>query len=215
MLQRLNIVIVVAALVLLVTTSTRAQVDTSNPKAAVKSLYGAVAKGDASALRSILLVDGDPQQQFVAGYAELIIAGKRLADAAKAKYPGVATAFTQGTILPEDAAKIDSAKVSIEGETATVKVNDRDEPLKLRKVDGAWRVVVGTQEPGSAPAQRESQLTLLRGLTEAMNASAQDITADKFGSAQEAETAVKDRLGAVLTKALQNEGPTSKPTTRP
>jgi hypothetical protein len=211
MIQRLMIFM----LVLLTAASVRAQVDTSTPKTAVKTLYGAVAKGDVSTLRSVLIVDGDPQQQFVAGYAELIVAGKRLADAAKAKYPGVATAFTQGTILPEDAAKIDAAKVSIDGETATVKVNDAVDPLKLRRVEGAWRVVVGTQEPGSAPAQRESQLALLRGLTEAMNASAADINADKFASAQEAETAVKDRLGAVLTKALQNEGPTSKPTTRP
>jgi hypothetical protein len=213
MIQRLTILILVLLTAAVV--PVRAQVDTSTPKAAVKSLYGAVAKGDAAVVRQVLMVDGDPEQHFAAGYADLILAGKHLADAAKSKYPGVADAFTRGTILPEDVAKVDSAKVSIDGENATVKINDRDEPLKLRQTNGAWRVVVGTPGSVSTPAQRENQMNLIKGLIAAMSQCADEITADKYATAQEAEAAVKERLGAVVAKALQNEPPTSRPTSKP
>lgn len=189
--------------------------EASSPKGAVKAFYEAVARGDAAAVRRILLVDNDPDQQFVAAYADLILSARHLADAAKQKYPGTADAFTQGTILPEDAAKIDSAVVAINGQNATVRLAGRDQPLKLRSQGGSWRVVIVSEEPDPTGAHRANQLALLKGLTDAMNQSAEEIAADKYPTVQEAENAVKDRLGAIQAKALQHEPPASHPATQP
>ncbi len=187
--------------------------DAISPKAAVKSFYAAVNRGDAAAVRQLLFIQDDPQQQLVAAYADLILAGKRLGDTAKQKYPGVTDAFAQGTLAPEDALEIDAATVTIEADTATLKLKDRDEPLKLRRTAGGWRVVV-SDEPDASPAHRAEQLLLLQSLTEAMSQSAEEIAADKYPTAQDAENAVKDRLSAVQAKLMQSTPPTSRPATQ-
>jgi hypothetical protein len=232
------------------TAAAGAQDDTSSPKAAVKSLYTAVGRGDAQAVREILLVEDDPQQQLVGAYANVILAGKKLGDVVKQKFPGMTGAFAQGTITPEDAARVDAATVTIESDHATLKMPEKTgqqkggdqqkgETLKLKRVEGTWRVIVGEEsagagagagtgagaaagagagagvDPDAAARYRAEQLTLLKGLADALTQTADDIAADKFATAQDAENAVKDRLGAVIAKAMQTHAPTTKPATRP
>ncbi|HWP39367.1 MAG TPA: hypothetical protein VNL70_00480 [Tepidisphaeraceae bacterium] len=191
-----------------------AQTDASTPKAAVKSLYAAVIRGDAQAVRNLLVVENDPDRKLVGAYAELILSGKKLSDAAKQKFPGAVGAFTQGTVSPEDAARVDAAPLTVEADLATLRLEDRQQTLKLQRQPDGWRLVMPDMV-GDDPQHRIDRLALLTGLSEAMTLCAEEISGGKFATAQDAENAVRDRLGAVLDKALKANFPTTKATTRP
>src|ERR1700733_10051814 len=92
----------IAAVIMVCSAPAFSQVDASAPKAAMKSLYAAVQRGDAAAVRQPLSVQNDPDQQIASAYADLILASKRLGDIANQKFPGSSNAFAQGTLLPED-----------------------------------------------------------------------------------------------------------------
>ncbi|HVT90219.1 MAG TPA: hypothetical protein VHD56_15310 [Tepidisphaeraceae bacterium] len=185
----------------------------SDPKSALKNLHAAFEKADAPAIQQFLYVENDPQQELARGYAGVVVAGKRLADGAKKKFPGSAVPFTQGTTLPEDAAQIDAAEVSINDDTATLKIPGQPVPQTLRMIEGSWKLIVPT---GTAHTdeERTRMLKLLKALTDAMNLSADEINDNKYTTVQDAEAAVKQRLGAVWSKALQTDAPTSAPTTQ-
>jgi hypothetical protein len=188
-------------------------VDASTPKAAMKSLYAAVQRGDAATIRQLLSVQNDPDQQIASSYADLILAGKRLGDITLQKFPGSSNPFAQGTLLPEDAAKIDSADVSVNGDSAKLKFADQPSPIVLKHAGDGWRIVI--EQDQDTLKRRADQLFLLKGMTDAMNKSADEINADKYATVEDAESAVKNRLGAIVSKALQSDLPTSKPATQP
>ena len=191
-----------------------AQVDTSSPKATVKSLYAAVERGDQAAITQLFVVENDSQGELAKAYANLILAGKRLGDAAKQKFPSATNnALLQATISLEDAAKVDKAQVSVDGDNATLKTSGGN-PFSLRRVNGAWRVAIGSSD-ASRPDNRAGQLVLLMDLTSAMKQSADEIAADKYATIQDAESTLQQRLGAVSAKAMQTDAPASQPTTRP
>ena len=66
--------------------STRAAVDLSSPKSVAKSFYEAMNNSDGSAMRDCLLIDGENQQQLAGAFVDVILSGKKLADAAKDKF---------------------------------------------------------------------------------------------------------------------------------
>jgi hypothetical protein len=191
--------------------------DTPSPKDAYKNLRTAIERGDAEAVKRLIVIDNetDPKQPLVTAYANVLLAGKRLGEVAKRKFPGVTDAFAQGTLSPEELAKIDAATVTIDEDRATLTVEGEDRPVKLRRIDGKWKVVVSEEPADATPPQRADQLTLVQGLADAMNSCADDIAADKFPTAEDAKNAVKERLGAVQAKALQSDPPTSRPATQP
>lgn len=199
--------------VVLMTAPARAQNESADPKAAAKGLYAAVASGNAAGIEKFLAVENDPAGELVKTYADLIIAGKKLGDAAKAKYPGVAGAFGQGTIVPEDVHLIDTAEATIEGDRASLKLSGRVERIELRKLDGTWKVFIG--QAGDTVERRDKQKALLAGWISVMNQTATEISDGQFNTIQDAEAAVKERLGAVLAKALRESGPSSRPATQP
>lgn len=182
-----------------------------DPKSAMKALYAAVARADAPNIQKLLVVDGDTGGQLVGAYADLVVSGKKLADAAKQRYPGAIGAFAQGTILPEDEHLIDTADMKIDDDKATLKMSGRVEIIHLRRTSGRWRVLVA--EADSTPQRREQQLAMLTGMTEVMTKTADEIADGQFNTIQDAEAAVKERLGAVLSKALQKSTPSTGPAT--
>jgi hypothetical protein len=203
-----------ALLAALVCSVANAQTDSTDPKAALKNVYSAVQRADAEAIRQAILVENDPQEDLARAYAATIVAGKKLADAAKQKFPGVAVAFTQGTIFPEDARQIDTARVSVNGDSATINIAGQPTPRMMRRVDGNWRLYIPTGN-GNASEDRTRLLTMLKAMTDAMTLSANEINDNKYTDIQDAESTVKERLGAVWAKSLQENPPTSRPTSQP
>src|SRR5689334_3841002 len=104
-------------------TAAQAQTDTSSPKAALKSLYSAIEKADQAGIIQVLLVPDDPQQEVAKAYASMLLASKRFGDVARQKFPGVASPLAQPVLAPEDVARIDAAVVTIDGDTATVRIS--------------------------------------------------------------------------------------------
>lgn len=189
-----------------------AQSDLSSPKAALKSLFTATERGDAAGVQKVLLVENDPNSEALKAYGDLILAAKKLGDTAKQKYPVVPNGFAQATILPEDAARIDSAQLIQNGDSATIKILGRAEPVTLRRIDGSWRVII--QQGADDPARQTRRIDLLKGLTDAMNKTTEEIAGDKFPTVQDAETRVKERVGAAMSRAMQNDPPASRPATQ-
>lgn len=187
--------------------------DASTPKAAAKSLRAALTIGDADAIRQLLHVENDPDGKLVDAYAKLVLAGKQLADAAKQKFPGASDPFTQGAIAPEDAALIDAATESIEGDRATLTITARTQPMQLRRIDGAWKVLVSEEPSGATEKHRAEQMALITALAGAMTRVAEEIAADRYDDAAAAEAALKEQLGAVIAKAMRFDLPTSRPAT--
>jgi hypothetical protein len=201
-------------LIVAMVTAARAQpVDTSTPRAAAKSLMAATARGDAEAVKQLIVVENDPGQKLVAAYANFILAGKRLSETVKKRYPGASDPFAAGGITPEDAAAIDEAVLSAEADVASLGIQGRERPLRLRKFSGAWKVIISEEPREQAPGHRAEQLALVQGLADAMNASSDDISAGKFRDVEDARNAVKERLGAVAARVLQSNPPTSRPAT--
>src|SRR5262245_9739635 len=184
-------------------------VDSSSPKAAAKSFTAAVARADGDAVRNLILVENDPGQELVNAYANLLLAGRRLSEAAKKRYPGVNDPFAAGGIAPEDAAQIDAGELQVEGEIANLRTKGRERPLKLRKVGDAWKVIISEEPADQTPQHRADQIELLQGLAGAMNSCADDIAAGRFRDAADARSAVKQRLGAVAARARQPQKPTT------
>ena len=201
------------AMLLLVASTAFAQTGADSPKNALKSLYDAVAKADGERVKQLLVADNDPEQKLVGAFSNLLLSGKTLGKAAKDKFPGVGDAFVQGTLAPEDAQQIDGATETIDGENATIVLKSDQPQIKLRKVSGSWRVVAWEETSPPTKNSVANQIALIQGLADAMSLTAADISAGKFPDAGEAEAALKERLSAVLGRAMQN--PTSRPTTRP
>jgi hypothetical protein len=195
------------------TPSALAQADNANPKAALKSLYAAVERGDAAAIQQLLVIDNDPQQQLLKLYVDLIVSGKRLADVTRQKFPGAANPMAQGTITPEDAIKIDKATEKIDGDTATLQISGQPTAVTLRKSNGSWKVVYG-EGAYSGPDHQAQRRQILESFIQAMKTSADEIAADKYATVQDAEAALKERLSAVVSRAMQINPPTSRPITR-
>jgi hypothetical protein len=197
-----------------VTRTASAQVDTSTPKAALKSLYSAVERGDAAVMQQVLVIDNDPQQQLLTLYVDLIVNGKRLGDLTRQKYPGASNPLAQGTITVEDATKVDKATEKVDGDRATLQLGPQAAPIALRKVNGTWHVLFGEGAYSGADHQAQRRQTL-EGFIKAMKTTADEIAADKYPGIQDAEAALKERLSAVVSKAMQVSPPTSKPASRP
>lgn len=198
------------------------QPDLSSPRAAAKSLRSAVRRGDADAVRQIMVaIPDDPQQQLIGCYADLIVAAKRMADAAQNKFPGSTTPFAQALVSPDDSAAIDRAQLDEQEDSATLTPQTdagRSGPTAFRKIDGQWRVIVPSgpaDRAASDGSARADQIALLRAMRDVMNQTADEIDAGKFSSVQEAETAARERLGSVIAKSLQGDIPTTRPTTLP
>src|SRR5438552_2727300 len=86
--------------------------DLSSPKAAARSLYQAVEAEDGEAILKIFYAKDDSERELARAFADLIVAGKKLAEAAKNKFNATGEAFGGAVISKEDLAKMDQAQVS-------------------------------------------------------------------------------------------------------
>lgn len=186
----------------------------SSPRAALTSLWSAVTRGDEQSIRRLLLVPDDPQQELATAYARLILATRRLGEVTRSKFPDASISLTRQTLLPEDFAKIDQAEVQIDQDQAWLKLPDRDWPIRLIRDEQTWKILV-EQPPGATVQHQLDQLAQTGALAEAMNQLADEIAADKYPTAQEAENAVKQRLGSILARSLAGELSATRPATQP
>jgi hypothetical protein len=193
------------------TNAALAATDLSSPKSAAKSFYDAVAASDSAAIRDCLLAEGDQQQQLADAYVELIVASKKLGDAAKEKFGANGGKLSAETINKEDAARIDSATQTDKSpEEVQLTLDPVAKPLTFHRTSTGWKLIV-MDSATAKPEAIEPQVKLLTTLTAAMNDTTDDIAAGKFPTSTDAESALRQRFSEVMVKAYK---PASQPTTK-
>lgn len=184
-------------------------VDLSTPKAAARSLFLAVERGDEPALREMFFVadpDDATQRELVAAYAHLIIQGKRLSDAGSKKFPGAADALAQGIVSAEELKRVDEAKVEETGDTAKLTLDGRMREMRFRRTGNQWRLVVAETENATEKNLSE-QIELVREFAGAIGETVDEIDAGKFATVQEAEVALQSKANAVMMRAVKANPP--------
>src|SRR5437773_1631405 len=88
-----------------------AEADLSSPKAAAKTLFNAITAGDRDTVRASLYAANDQQAQLASAMADLIVNGKKLGDAAEARFGAAGDPIGRGMLDPADLAKLDQASV--------------------------------------------------------------------------------------------------------
>jgi hypothetical protein len=191
--------------------------DLSSPKAAAKSLYAAVERGDSEGIRAVFFTETDAQRQLADAYAEMILASKRLADVAKQKYAGAAAAdaFAQGAVTAEDVKRIDAAELRQDAaDRASLHLPLASRPMNFRKTDRGWQLVI-SDFAGGAPDKIDGQVAMTREIATVVTEIADGIESDKFPTPQEAEQAIQHRMNEVMTRAVRKNMPTTSPATQP
>jgi hypothetical protein len=186
--------------------------DLSSPQAAAKSLYAAVQAEDGAGVESIFYADGEPQKQLVHAFAELLVAGRKLGTSAKARFGGPGEKMTQTMISREDLADIDAGVVKIDEkeDTATLTPGGQSRPMTFRRTDGKWRLIVTDYAHGTE-AEIPRQVAQLKAMTEVMETAAQQITDGKYATAQEAESALRDRYSELMIAAARDDDAATRP----
>ena len=192
--------------------------DLSSPKAAAKSLYQAVDRGDGEAIRAVFFTENDAQRQLADAYAEMILASKRLADVAKQKYAGAAAAadgLAQGAVTAEDVKRIDAAELKQDApDRAALHLPLATRPMNFRKTDHGWQLVI-SDFAGGTPDKIDGQVAMTREITGVIAEIAGGIESDKFATPQEAEQAIQHRMNEVMTRAVRKNMPATSPATQP
>jgi hypothetical protein len=204
-------------------TTRHVAVDLTTPKAAVRTMFAAVETADSSALRNSFFASTDTERDLVTAYAELIVAARHLRDAARDKFapdnaaPPNPAMIRDGSLPggpgPEDEQEIARATVQIHGDTATVQLPNRPTLIELRQTDGQWRIDLADYA-AVQPAQLTEQAEVNHDLAAALDEASEEITAGKYASAQEAESAIQQKIHAVIAPQLKKLA-TSEPATRP
>jgi hypothetical protein len=132
-------------------------------------------------------------------FIDVILAGKRLADAAHDKFGASGDKIGAGALSREDADSIDKSQQTDAGEESTLKISERSRPLKFHKTPSGWKLVL-LDYSGTKPELIPDQIKLLTSLSAAMNDTADDITAGRFPTSADAESAIQQRLSEVMVK---------------
>jgi len=192
-----------------------AAADDPGPKTVLKSFYQAMEAGDAPAVRALFHTTTDAEKELADADAAQLAAARSLGEAAKNKFAATGDALSKGMPLHDEIAKLDSAEVTIEGNTATLKLPGQPRPLRLIKSENRWKISIADYA-GATPANIADQTAVLKDLAAVYTQTAADINADKFPSAQDAQRSLQQKLQAVVANTLHKHPPTTaKTTTQP
>jgi hypothetical protein len=190
-----------------------AEPDLSSPQAAARSLYQAMQAQDGDAIVRTFYAPRHQDQELARAFADLIVSGKKLADAAKSKYGTTGEAIGAGTVGPEELAQLDRADVKVNGDTAAMTIPGRAKPVTFhRSPDGRWQLVL-SDFAGGAEGDVARQSVLIKKVSEVLEEAADEVRTDKYPTAQAAESAIQGKLAKVMIKAATQAS--SRPVTHP
>ena len=175
-----------------------AEPDRSTPKSAAIALYKAVNAADRDGVAASFYAANSEQRNLADAMADVIVAGKKLGDAAKAKFGKAADPIGRGMLDPADLSKLEEATVKETAEdAATITVPGQPRPMSFRKQGGQWKLVV-TDFGGAAPQNIAKQTRLVQQMAAAIDAGAADVAAGKFKTPEEATNAIQQSLHLVM-----------------
>lgn len=172
--------------------------DLSTPKKAAVSFAKGVEAADMSAVKASS-VGTEDDYKLVQSIVDFISSAKQLREAAVAKFGEEGK-----TISNDDMAnlskQVESGEEKITGDTATVGKPQEPDPMKLKKVDGNWKV-----DLASIP-EKEQMGKAMPKMQKVMSNAATDIKAGKYKTADEAKQAIGQQIFAVVAEQLNGAG---------
>ena len=196
---------------------TTAPADPSTPKGALKALAQALDAGDRKAVLDLLSATNPADQKLADATADVAEASARLRQTAGKAF-GEEAARPLGVQVgatPEAIARIDSAKVQLDGERATVRANDSEgPPMVLARVNGSWKVPVSELSKDVEAADVEKNVAALADQARLLRELSEEVAAGKYKTAADARQALDRRI---MQSAFPQSGPTTTsatPTTR-
>ena len=202
------------AALLLAAWASAADTDPNGPKAAMKNFYQAMESGDAASVRALFHTANDAEKALADADAAQLTAARALGEAIKNKFAATGDALSKGLPLRDEIARLYTAQVAVEGDTATLTLAGQAKPLRLIKSDGHWRLSIADYA-GVTLATIGEQTAVLKDLASVYASVAADISANKFPSAQDAQRTLQQKLQAVVTNTLRKHPPTTQAATRP
>lgn len=185
--------------------------DSTTPKGTLLLLSRATAAGDVTTVLSLLSVSNAEDQKLAdALMRRNIINVKFRAALAKAFSEDVATQMAGDA--SEDETRIASATADIQGSEATIRMSEAEPPINLVKADGVWKLSLKGLTGNLTPQQVEGQLSKMKMVVDAIDATTSEIGTGKFKKPEEVELALRDRLMAASTPTTV---PSSMPAAQP
>jgi hypothetical protein len=161
--------------------------------------------GDAAGAKSFVLA-GEGQTGLVDAMAAMTRSQQRLLKVATPRFGESAKILVGPYADPGLAATVGRSKLTVEGETALLRERPGEIFLKLRRVEGRWRVDI----LGSSEAEvRKREIPLLQDLARMCDETADEVEAGTYATAQEAQLAMIRAVKARSRRAAS--GPTTRP----
>ncbi|MGE5607962.1 MAG: hypothetical protein ACM359_01800 [Bacillota bacterium] len=184
-------------------TSQPAEQAQETPKATLKTFAAATRDADASKLRSCLYAGNALDEKMATAMVELIVSVSHLRQAAVEKFGVLNAKDFQGDIPTDDDLKrIEEADEKIDGDRAFVSMKGtrQDGPMRLIRVDGAWKIPVGLSIAGRKTDAVEAQIAQMKFTATATNEVAKAITDGKYDTPKDAITALQAKLRSHLKR---------------
>ena len=182
--------------------------DASTPKAAVASFFKAMENGDPAAAKT--LASGSEKQLAILDVLVPVVHGFKQLEAAALKKWGEEgrkqLSQGPGSSTFDVAEKLKTAKEEITGDTATIipadpKPNETKEPMKLKKVDGKWKLDMASLQADEMSDPNTTKM--LKSMADIAKATAAEIDQGKYPDAKSA----KEAMGQKILAALGAGGP--------
>ena len=131
-------------------------VDDSTPEAAIRTFFGALAKGDSrSALQ--LLTSPDKMAEWAEIQAKTSLAFKHLGMAAVARFGDEGKSLQLPVPAELSLQKLETVKPVLDGDTAKWPVNPKA-PLKMKSVDGHWKLEIYESFPSPSDVKQANSV---------------------------------------------------------
>jgi hypothetical protein len=184
--------------------------DLSEPRAAARTFLTAVMANDTATVRASS-IGTDAENQTVDALGTVVAAQKKLYDAVKTKFGEQAQGLGQMR-SPDFNEKLDEAEVQVSGDTATIVSKEPNaKPLKLRKMDGSWKVELSTMQLNNAQMPPDK----MKQVGSAMDEVAGEVTAGKHATPQSAMMTLQQKIQAAVMGGAAPGGAAPGPSTQP
>lgn len=178
--------------------------DDHSPKATLKQLAAALRDGDADRIRQVMHATTTAESRMVSAMADMARAMAAMQKSAVKAFGKEAAKEVVGDTDATDAesnARIDAADVKVQGDTATVSMEDGDEaPVVLKRVDGRWKLPMSELSRGADAAALDERLTALAEQSRLVRTLAAEIESGKYATPAQAHEAWQSRAMQASTR---------------
>lgn len=173
----------------------------TGPKETFAAMMAALSAHDSASLENLCDASNDAERALTSATAKMLVAGRKLADAATKKFGPAGEKLGKGPIAKGDEKDIPAATVTITDNSAELLLPGHTLPLRFVHRDGKWKFKVN-DFAGSQQRDLAKQAALVDMFAGALNESTKDIEDGRYATAADAETAIRQKLNFVLMRSL-------------